>query len=122
MTKRAIITIRCTQKQKDEIVKKSKKQNLTVTDLMLNSALDKKFGSVQSDILKFINDLSYKDSKLDNNINQIAFRLNSNQIINNEVLKDILKKMKRVEKRRRNIENGIISLIRIMKDGSENIE
>lgn len=94
------IHFRCTQQEKKKIVEYANQMNLSVSEYMLRLALKKKTIASHKELLSTIHTMSIADNKLENNINQIAHRLNSNPNISINDLDDIINLLRLVANKR----------------------
>lgn len=78
----ARIELRCTKEEKKKIKQLSNKLNISITELLLNSALYKRPVISRQEVLNVLKKLSTNDLKVENNINQIAKKINENKLTN----------------------------------------
>lgn len=86
MNKDTYIRIRLEKRQKDIILQRAKKANLSVSEYLRESAVNTTISKPNKDILKATTAINL----IGNNLNQIAKKVNSNLYDNSETLQDAL--------------------------------
>lgn len=87
------ISIRITKRQHHILRKRSDEIGFSISEYVLKSVFRKSIIINNGIVLKAINTLQIRDNKLENNINQIAKKLNSNAFfseIERQELKDLI--------------------------------
>lgn len=113
--KQSDIHIRCSEVQKKRIKNEADKLGLTISDYLLNSK-NKTF-IFRKDLIKLVEEVSYNDNKLDNNINQIAKNFNTNGfVVDDNVLKELLTVLYKVEQKRDNIITSLNKIIKVISE------
>jgi uncharacterized protein (DUF1778 family) len=73
------IEIRVTKKEKELILNKAKTKNQSMSTYILNNCLGEKSPEIKRKINVELNNLMSSNRKVENNINQLAKRVNSNR-------------------------------------------
>lgn len=94
--KTKIISLRCTEYQKKKITENAKLLDLSVSEYLIRLALQKKIIANHKEVLSTAHRLSMADNRVENNINQIAHRLNRQANITLDDLGDIIDELRRV--------------------------
>jgi hypothetical protein len=108
------IELRCSQEKKAELKEKAKSLNLTLSQYLLR---DRNAQFNTSELLKLVEEVSYNDNKLDNNVNQIAKNFNTNGfVVDDNVLKELLNLLSSVGKKREDLITKLNKLIKILSE------
>ncbi|SDD99541.1 plasmid mobilization relaxosome protein MobC [Riemerella columbipharyngis] len=91
------IDFRIEKNKKEEWKNICKQKNISLTELIINSVENKILSSDKSKVIAFIENQDYQFSKIGNNINQIAKKVNAEKRIDNETLKGFIRELKEVE-------------------------
>lgn len=112
INKTEIISIRCTEKEKQSISYSAKQFNLSLSAYLLNNRKSRLYSTF---LLKMIHSIASNDNKLENNINQIARNLNTNNcIVDNHSFQNILKNLQECAIKREQIVKQLEKLIKII--------
>jgi|GEM_PF-5167378 len=114
INKTEIISIRCTEKEKQNILHSAQKFNLSLSAYLLNRRKSHLYSTF---LIKMIDNIASNDNKLENNINQIARNLNTNNcIVDSHSFQNILKSLHECAIKREQIGKQIEKLIKIISD------
>ena len=91
--KNARIYFRCSQKDKDNLRKKSKQANMNMSEYIIALSENKKIFIVDG-----ILELTLELKRIGNNINQIAMVANSQKFVNEHQLERVINEMKKANK------------------------
>lgn len=112
INKTEVISIRCTEKEKQNILHSAKKFNLSLSAYLLNRRKSHLYSTF---LIKMIDDVANNDNKLENNINQIARSFNTkNIIIDNHLMLDLLDKLYECGKKRDQLMRKLEKIIKII--------
>lgn len=115
--KTKIISLRCTEYQKRKITKNAKLLNLSVSEYLIRLALQKKIIANHKEVLSTAHKLSMADNRVENNINQIAHRLNRQANITLDDLGDIIDELRRVAIKRDIMITEFRKIYHLLKNG-----
>lgn len=115
--KTKIISLRCTEYQKKKITENAKILNLSVSEYLIRLALQKKIIANHKEVLSTAHKLSMADNRVENNINQIAHRLNRQANITLDDLGDIIDELRRVAKKRDIMITEFRKIYHLLKNG-----
>ena len=112
INKTEIISIRCTEKEKQSISYSAKQFNLSISTYLLSRRKSRLYSTF---LIKMIDNIANNDNKLENNINQIARNLNTNNcIVDNHSFQNILKNLHECAIKREQIGKQLERLIKII--------
>lgn len=112
--RRIRIELRCSKEKKEELKEKAKSLNLTLSQYLLR---DRNAQFNASELLKLVEEVSYNDNKLDNNVNQIAKNFNTNGfVVDDNVLRELLNLLSSVGKKREDLITKLNKLIKILSE------
>ena len=92
--KNARIEVRCYKKEKEELRKKSKQANMTMSEYIIALSENKKIFIVDG-----ILELTLELKRIGNNINQIAMVANSQKFVNEYQLERVINEMEKVNRK-----------------------
>lgn len=115
--KTKIISLRCTEYQKKKITENAKILNLSVSEYLIRIALQKKIIANHKEVLSTAHKLSMADNRVENNINQIAHRLNRQASITLDDLGDIIDELRRVAIKRDIMITEFRKIYHLLKNG-----
>lgn len=112
INKTEIISIRCTVKEKQDVLLSAQKFNLSLSAYLLNRQRAKLYSR---HLIKMIDDVARNDNKLENNINQIARSLNSNNlIVDNHFIEILLGRLYECGEKREQLMRKLEKIIKII--------
>lgn len=115
--KQTSIHFRCTTAQKKRIKAEAEKLNLSISDYMLNSK--SRVFAYRKDLLNLVENVSYYDVKLDNNINQIAKNFNTNGfVVDDKVLIELLNQLSKIGEKREQLNSSLHKIIKLISNES----
>ena len=115
-TPRIRIELRCSKEKKEYLKNKAKSLNLTLSQYLLR---DKNTDFNTSKLLDIIENISYYDNKLDNNVNQIAKNFNTNGfVIDDAVLRELLENLYNIGKKRESLNESLHKIIKLISNES----
>ena len=89
-----VILLRCYKKEKEELRKKSKQANMTMSEYIIALSENKKIFIVDG-----VLELSLEIRRIGNNINQIAMVANSQKFVNEYQLERVINEMEKVNRK-----------------------
>lgn len=92
------IQIRILKSQKEEWLKITNSNKISMTDLIISSVENKLLNSDRKEILKFIEKQGNIFAKIENNINQIAKIVNTEKNISNDLFAHYLQRVSELNK------------------------
>lgn len=108
------ITIRLSKKQDTVLRKKANELGLSLSKFMLKSVLGKGVVFNASLVLNQINKLESNDGKLENNLNQLVKKINSNIVLDNEERQELRNLLSLVAQKREVLAKNIQEFYRIL--------
>jgi hypothetical protein len=110
------IELRCSKDKKEYLKSKAKSLNLTLSQYLLR---DRNTDFNASELLNIIENISYYDNKLDNNVNQIAKNFNTNGfVVDDGVLKELLEMLYDIGKKREHLNESLHKIIKLISNES----
>ena len=106
---------RITDEDKNLLKLRAKEHGVTISEFILQQTLGEKTVYRQKDILRELENIAVRDSKVDNNINQIAKILNTNyKNLDDIVIKDLYKLLDKYIKSQEELSKNIRSMYRLL--------
>lgn len=107
------INFRCTESEKKRIISYAKEVNLSTSEYLIRIALKRKISNNRK-LLLLIHALSASDNKLENNINQIARKLNSSSNVPENDIMEFIEYLRLVASKRENINQALRKIIKLL--------